>query len=105
MPIFSALADPRRRHILGLLRDGERPVGALVEALGVSQPTVSQHLKVLRDVGLVSVRADANRRLYRLQPEPLVELDEWLAPYRRLWADRLDALEAHLDTLSGGTPR
>lgn len=101
MTIYAALAEPRRRQLLDLLRDGERPVGALVDALGVAQPTVSQHLKVLRDAGLVTVRADANRRLYRLRAEPLAELDAWLAPYRRLWADRLDALEAHLDELAG----
>ncbi|MGD9751168.1 MAG: ArsR/SmtB family transcription factor [Acidimicrobiia bacterium] len=100
MTIFAALAEPRRRRILDLLRDGERPVGDLVDELGIAQPTVSQHLRVLRDAGLVAVRADANRRVYRLRAAPLAELDAWLAPYRRLWADRLDALEAHLDALA-----
>ncbi|MEZ5263472.1 MAG: metalloregulator ArsR/SmtB family transcription factor [Acidimicrobiales bacterium] len=100
MTIFAALAEPRRRRILDLLRDGERPVGELVDELGIAQPTVSQHLRVLRDAGLVAVRADANRRVYRLRAAPLAELDAWLAPYRRLWSDRLDALEAHLDTLA-----
>jgi DNA-binding transcriptional ArsR family regulator len=87
------LAEPNRRRILDLLRDGEKPVGDLVEALAVSQPAVSKHLGVLRGAGLVDVRADAQRRLYRLRPDGLRELDEWLAPYRALWADRLDALE------------
>lgn len=100
MTIFAALAEPRRRRILDLLRDGERPVGDLVDELGIAQPTVSQHLRVLRDAGLVAVRADANRRVYRLRAAPLAELDAWLAPYRRLWSDRLDALEAHLDALA-----
>jgi DNA-binding transcriptional ArsR family regulator len=90
---LEVLAEPNRRRILDLLRDGEKPVGDLVEALAVSQPAVSKHLGVLRSAGLVDVRADAQRRLYRLRPDGLRELDEWLAPYRALWADRLDALE------------
>jgi DNA-binding transcriptional ArsR family regulator len=94
---FEVLAEPRRREILDLLKAGERPVGELVELLGLTQPGVSKHLKVLRDAGLVEVRQDAQRRWYRLRPDPLVEIDAWLAPYRRLWADRLDALERHLD--------
>ncbi|MBL8930180.1 MAG: winged helix-turn-helix transcriptional regulator [Kineosporiaceae bacterium] len=98
MTIFAALAEPRRRDILELLRDGERSVGELVAALGLAQPTVSQHLRVLRDAGLVTVRADATRRLYRLRPAALIELDAWLEPYRRLWSGRLDALERLLDT-------
>ncbi|MBI4932725.1 MAG: winged helix-turn-helix transcriptional regulator [Actinobacteria bacterium] len=97
MTIFTALADPKRREILDLLREGERPAGAIVARVDLAQPTVSQHLKVLREAGLVSVRADANRRVYRLRPAGLLELDAWLTPYRRLWADRLDALELHLD--------
>ncbi len=80
------LAEPRRVAILDLLRDGERPVGELVDGLGVSQPAVSKHLRVLKDAGLVEARVDAQRRLYRIRPEPLADLDEWLAPYRRLWA-------------------
>jgi DNA-binding transcriptional ArsR family regulator len=92
-----ALAQPTRRRILDLLRDGERPVGELVDRLGVSQPAVSKHLRVLREVGLVGVRSDAQRRLYRVRPEPLEELDAWLAPYRRMWSQSLDALERHLD--------
>jgi DNA-binding transcriptional ArsR family regulator len=94
---FDVLAEPTRRRILDLLRDDERPVNALVESLQMSQPGVSKHLRVLREAGLVEVRIDAQRRLYRLRPEPLAEIDEWLAPYRRLWGSRLDALERHLD--------
>jgi DNA-binding transcriptional ArsR family regulator len=90
---LEVLAEPNRRRILDLLREGEKPVGDLVEALAVSQPAVSKHLGVLRSAGLVEVRADAQRRLYRLRPDGLRELDEWLAPYRALWSDRLDALE------------
>lgn len=96
---FEVLAEPRRRQILDLLRDGERPVGELVDELDLSQPAVSKHLKVLRDAGLVEVRQDAQRRWYRLRPAPLVEIDSWLEPYRHLWRDRLDALEAHLDQM------
>lgn len=92
-----ALAEPRRLAILELLRDGERPVGELVERLELSQPAVSKHLRVLREVGLVEARVDAQRRLYRIRPEPLADLDEWLASYRKLWAARLDRLEDHLE--------
>ena len=91
------LAEPHRRHILDLLRDGERSVNELVLGLGLSQPGVSKHLRVLREAGLVRVRVDGQRRLYALRPQPLTELHEWLEPYRRLWGDRLDALEQHLD--------
>ena len=94
---FDVLAEPTRRRILDLLRDDERPVGDLVDRLELSQPGVSKHLKVLREAGLVEVRREAQRRLYRVRPEPLAEIDEWLAPYRRLWASTLDALERHLD--------
>ena len=83
--------------IVAMLADGERPAGDFVDALPIGQPTVSKHLSVLREAGLVSVRKDANRRLYSLNPAPLAQLDAWLAPYRRFWASRLDALEAHLD--------
>ncbi len=92
-----ALSEPNRMTIMSLLREGERPAGDLVAALPISQPAVSKHLGVLRAAGLVTVRKDANRRLYRLNPAPLAELDAWLAPYRRFWSDKLDALEAHLD--------
>jgi DNA-binding transcriptional ArsR family regulator len=94
---FATLAEPSRREILDLLRDGERPVHELVDELGLSQPAVSKHLRVLREAGLVEVRADAQRRLYRLRPEPLQEIDAWLAPYRRLWSRALDRLEQHLE--------
>jgi DNA-binding transcriptional ArsR family regulator len=98
---FEVLAEPRRREILDLLRAGERPVGDLVERLTVTQPAVSKHLRILREAGLVEVRQDAQRRIYRLRPEPLAEVDEWLAPYRRMWAERLDALERRLDAMPG----
>jgi DNA-binding transcriptional ArsR family regulator len=94
---FEVLAEPTRRRILDLLLDRERPVGDLVKKLKLSQPGVSKHLRVLRDAGLVSVRTEAQRRIYGVRAEPLSEIDEWLEPYRRLWADRLDALERHLD--------
>ena len=94
---FAVLAEPSRRDILDLLRDGERSVGDLVDRLDLSQPGVSKHLRVLRDAGFVESRAVAQRRLYRLRPEPLVEIDEWLAPYRRLWTGSLDDLERHLE--------
>ena len=93
---IEVLAEPSRRRILDLLRQGERPVGDLVEHMALSQPAVSKHLKILRDAGLVDVRAVAQRRLYRVRPEPLAELDAWLAPYRAMWTKRLDDLEAHL---------
>jgi DNA-binding transcriptional ArsR family regulator len=94
---FEILAEPTRRRILDLLRDGERSVGELVDRLTLSQPGVSKHLRVLRDAGLVQVRIEAQRRWYGLRPEPLTEIDAWLEPYRRLWAQHLDALEQHLD--------
>ena len=94
---FAVLAEQTRREILDLLRDGERPVGDLVDRLAISQPAVSKHLRVLRDAGLVEVRADAQRRLYRVRPQPLAEIDEWLAPYRRLWSRSFDRLERHLE--------
>ena len=98
MTAFAVLAEPSRRRILDLLREDERPVGELVATLRISQPGVSKHLRVLREAGLVEVRHDAQRRLYRVRPEPLAEIDRWLEPYRRRWAGRLDALERHLDT-------
>ena len=96
MSPFEALADPHRRQILDLLRDGERPAGDLVDALPLSQPGASKHLRILREAGLVTVRKDAQRRIYRLAPSRLAELDAWLAPYRKFWSSRLDALEDHL---------
>ena len=94
---LQALAEPQRLAILELLRDGERPVGELVDRLQLSQPGVSKHLRVLREAGLVEVRPDAQRRLYRIRPEPLADLDAWLAAYRRLWTTHLDRLEDNLD--------
>jgi DNA-binding transcriptional ArsR family regulator len=99
MTTFEVLADPNRRRILELLRDEERPVGDLVAELRISQPGVSKHLRVLRTAGLVSVRPDAQRRMYRVRFEPLIELDRWLDPYRRVWTERLDALERRLDDM------
>jgi DNA-binding transcriptional ArsR family regulator len=96
---FDVVAEPTRRRILDLLREGDRPVGELVNALGLSQPGVSKHLRVLRDAGLVRVRRQAQQRWYQLDAAPLAEIDEWLAPYRRFWSERLDALERHLDAM------
>jgi DNA-binding transcriptional ArsR family regulator len=98
-PPFDVLAEPTRRRILDLLLERPRLVGEITAQLGLSQPGTSKHLRVLRDAGLVRVRADAQRRWYELNPEPLAEVDAWLTPYRWLWADRLDALERHLDTM------
>ena len=97
MTAYTALAEPHRRQILDLLRAGERPVGDLVERLELSQPGVSKHLRVLREVGLVAARADGKQRLYTLRAEPLAEVDAWLEPYRAFWSGRLDALERHLE--------
>ena len=94
---FELVADPTRRTILDLLRERERSVGELVGRIGLSQPGVSKHLRALREAGLVGVRRDAQRRLYRLEPEQLSEIDAWIRPYREFWAGRLDALEQHLD--------
>jgi DNA-binding transcriptional ArsR family regulator len=96
---FEVLAEPSRRAIMDLLLAGERPVGDLVSELRMSQPAVSRHLRVLREAGLVRVRSDAQRRLYRIDAGPLRAVDEWLAPYRLLWAARLDALAEHLDVM------
>lgn len=96
---FEVLGEPMRRRILDLLRIRPRLVGELTEALGLSQPGTSKHLKVLREAGLVTVRPEAQRRWYELRTEPLVEMDAWLAPYRLLWEHHLDVLERHLDTM------
>ena len=103
--VLDVLAEPNRRQILDLLVDRERPVGDLVEALGISQPAVSKHLRVMREAGLVESRSDAQRRLYRVTPAPLRELDTWLAPYRMLWESRIDDLERHLDAVHGRRSR
>lgn len=95
--VFETLAEPNRRRILDLLRDGERPAGDLVDALDISQPGVSRHLRVLREAELVTVREDGRRRLYSLNAARLARIDAWLAPYRRFWSSKLDALEDHLD--------
>ena len=97
--VFDVLAEPNRRQLLELLRASERSVGELVAELGVSQPAVSKHLRVLRDAGLVDVRSQAQRRLYRVRVEPLRTVDEWLEPYRLLWESRLDDLEHHVDVM------
>jgi DNA-binding transcriptional ArsR family regulator len=94
--VLEVLAEPHRRHILDVLRAGEASVGDLAGVLEMSQPLVSKHLRVLREAGLVTVRADGQRRLYRLQAGPLIELEAWLEPYRQLWTTSLDRLEAHL---------
>src|SRR5829696_1921588 len=94
---YEALAEPSRRRILDLLRERPRPVGELVELLGISQPGVSKHLRILREARLVRVRPDAQQRWYEVDAEPLGEIDAWLEPYRAFWVDRLDALERHLD--------
>ena len=97
--VFEILAEPNRRRILELLAEQERPVGALVKELRVSQPAVSKHLRILRNSGLVEVRIDAQRRLYRVRGEPLREMYEWLKPYRRLWERSLDKLEQRLEEM------
>jgi DNA-binding transcriptional ArsR family regulator len=94
---FTVLAEPTRRRILGVLLSSESSVGELVDALDLSQPAVSKHLKVLRDSGFVSCRVAAQQRIYRIERQQFENLDEWLAPYRRLWTRHLDALERHLD--------
>jgi DNA-binding transcriptional ArsR family regulator len=102
---FEVVAEPTRRRILDLLLAGEHAVGDLVAELAMSQPAVSRHLRVLRDAGLVATRTDAQRRLYRLDARPLAAVDEWLAPYRRLWAGRLDSLARHLDEMTDDLDR
>ena len=96
---FAALAEPNRRQLVSLLRDHELPVGALVDRTDMSQPSVSKHLRVLREAGLVTVRREAQQRLYRLRLEAFVEAEAWLAPFVEAWNERLDALEAHLDDM------
>src|SRR6516164_7632078 len=100
--VFEVLAEPRRREILDLVRDGECSVNELVARLAMNQPAVSKHLRVLREAGLVRVRVDEQRRLYRLTPDPLRELDRWLAPYRAAWDSSLDKLERHLGQMDQG---
>jgi DNA-binding transcriptional ArsR family regulator len=101
---FAVVAEPNRRAILSLLLSSERSVGDIERELRLSQPSVSKHLRVLRDAGFVESRIEAQRRLYRLRPEPLMELDAWLAPFRRFWSTHLDALERHLDRMEKESP-
>lgn len=101
---FAIVADPSRRAILSLLLAAERSVGEIERELRLPQPSVSKHLRVLREAGFVEARIQAQRRLYRLRPEPLMELDAWLAPFRRFWSRHLDALERHLDRIETSPP-
>lgn len=97
--VFEIIAEPNRRAILSLLVSSEQSVGEIEQELGMPQPTVSKHLRVLREAGFVEATVDAQRRLYRLRPEPLREVDAWLAPFRQLWSAHVDALERHLDRM------
>jgi DNA-binding transcriptional ArsR family regulator len=99
--VFEIIAEPNRRAILSLLVSSEQSVGEIERELRMSQPTVSKHLRVLREAGFVESTVDAQRRLYRLKPEPFQEVDAWLAPFRRFWSAHLDALERHLDRMDG----
>jgi DNA-binding transcriptional ArsR family regulator len=101
--VFEIIAEPNRRAILGLLVSAEQSVGEIERRLRIPQPAVSKHLRVLRDAGLVESTVDAQRRLYHLKPEPLEELDAWLAPFRRFWSAHIDALERHLDRMDRPT--
>jgi len=101
---FEIIAEPNRRAILSLLVSSQQSVGAIERQLGMTQPTVSKHLRVLRDAGFVESTVDAQRRLYRLKPESLQEVEAWLAPFRRFWSAHVDALEGHLDRMDPLTP-
>ncbi len=105
MTIFEVLVEPNRRRILDLLAAAERPVGELVQHLELSQPAVSKHLRILRDARLVEARGDAQRRLYSVRPEPLRAIDDWLEPYRVMWAASLDRLGDHLDSIDDNPAR
>lgn len=102
---FGIIAEPNRRAILGLLATSERSVGEIEDKLRMSQPSVSKHLRVLREAGFVEARVDAQRRVYRIRPEPLVEVDEWLESFRHLWSAHMDALERHLDSMQQASPK
>ena len=102
--VFEIIAEPNRRAILTLLMSSQQSVGAIERKLQMSQPTVSKHLRVLREAGFVESMVDAQRRLYRLRPEPLREIDDWLAPFRRFWSAHVDALERHLDRMEDSAP-
>ena len=98
MDIYSIIAEPNRRILLDTLLQGEQPVGTLVETLGMSQPVVSKHLRIMREAGVVEVEPRGQQRLYKINPAPLRNLAEWLSPYQRFWQERFDALENHLDS-------
>ena len=102
--MFEVIAEPNRRAILGLLVSSQQSVGAIERQLRMPQPTVSKHLRVLREAGFVASTVDAQRRLYRLKPEPFQEVDAWLAPFRRFWSAHVDALERYLDRMDPSTP-
>jgi DNA-binding transcriptional ArsR family regulator len=97
---FAIIAEPNRRAILGLLASSEQSVGEIERRLRMPQTSVSKHLRVLRDAGFVESRVEAQRRVYRIRPEPFMEVDAWLAPFRRFWIDHVDALERHLDRVA-----
>ena len=103
--VFEVIAEPNRRAILSLLVSSQQSVGEIERQLRMPQPTVSKHLRVLRDAGFEESTVDAQRRLYRLKPEPLQEIDAWLAPFRRFWSDHVDALERYLDRMDETTPK
>lgn len=102
--VFEIIAEPNRRAILSLLVSSQQTVGEIERKLHMTQPTVSKHLRVLREAGFVECTVDAQRRLYRLKPEPLQEVDAWLAPFRQFWSAHVDALERHLDQMDSPTP-
>ena len=102
--VFEIIAEPNRRAILGLLVSSQQSVGEIERQLGMTQPTVSKHLRVLREAGFVESTVDAQRRLYQLKPEPFQEVDAWLDGFRRFWSDHVDALERHLDRMDPSTP-
>jgi DNA-binding transcriptional ArsR family regulator len=102
--VFEVIAEPNRRAILSLLVSSQQSVGEIERRLGMPQPAVSKHLRVLRDAGFVESTVDAQRRLYKLKPEPLQEIDAWLAPFRRFWSAHVDALERHLDRMDQAVP-
>jgi DNA-binding transcriptional ArsR family regulator len=102
--VFDIIAEPNRRAILSLLASSQQSVGEIERRLRMPQPTVSKHLRVLREAGFVESTVDAQRRLYHLKPEPLQEVDAWLAPFRRFWSAHFHALERHLDRMEPSTP-
>ena len=102
---FDIIAEPNRRAILSLLASSERSVSEIEQSLRMAQPSVSKHLRVLRDAGFVEARVDAQRRVYRIKPEPLKEIDAWLAEFRRFWSNHVDALERHLDRMEKTRPK